>query len=230
MSTLVELTGISKTYRLREVETHVLQDITFQVDYGEFVALMGPSGSGKTTLLNLMGLLEDYTSGTYLFDGQKIAEYNDTARSRLRSKKIGFVFQNFNLISDLDVFDNVDLALRYQGIKWRERNRRTHDALSVVGLRSRLRHMPSQLSGGQQQRVAIARALAGRPPLLLADEPTGNLDSIAATGVMDLIADLNRQGTTIIMVTHDPVLATRAGRILGLHDGRINDVATHTAN
>ena len=223
MGALVELIGISKIYRAREVETHVLQNIIFQADYGEFVAIMGPSGSGKTTFLNLVGLLEDSTSGTYLFDGQRVAEYSDVVRSRLRSQKIGFVFQNFNLIADLDAFDNVDVALRYQGIRWRERNKRIGDALAVVGLRSRMRHMPSQLSGGQRQRVAIARALAGRPRLLLADEPTGNLDSIAAKGVMDLIADLNGQGTTIIMVTHDREVATRADRIVGLHDGRIDD-------
>jgi len=191
---------------------------------GEFVAVTGPSGSGKTTFLNIAGLLEEFTDGEFLLDGVNVKGLNDNQRSRLRNEKIGFVFQGFNLIPDLDLFDNVDVPLRYRGFNAAERKRRIENALQQVGLASRMKHYPAELSGGQQQRVAIARALAGDPKLLLADEPTGNLDSQMARGVLELIEEINARGTTIIMVTHDPELAARAQRNVHIVDGQVTDL------
>jgi putative ABC transport system ATP-binding protein len=206
------------------VETHALRDLDVEVREGEFVAVTGPSGSGKTTFLNIAGLLEELTRGTYQLDGVDVAGLGDHARSKLRNEKIGFVFQSFNLIPDLDLFDNVDVPLRYRGLTRGERRRRIEGALERVGLRSRMRHYPAELSGGQQQRVAVARAIAGGPRLLLADEPTGNLDSQMAREVMQLLEELNAQGTTVVIVTHDPELAARAQRNVHIVDGVAADL------
>jgi putative ABC transport system ATP-binding protein len=214
--------GVSKIYRTDTVETHALREFSLTVDEGEFVSVTGPSGSGKTTFLNIAGLLEEYSSGIYELDGRDVSGLNDAERSRLRNEKIGFIFQSFNLIPELDVFDNVDVPLRYRGFDGAERKRRIGRVLDIVGLGSRIRHLPSQLSGGQQQRVAIARALAGEPRFLLADEPTGNLDSQMAESVMDLLTDINREGTTIIMVTHEASLASRAQRNIFVRDGQVS--------
>jgi putative ABC transport system ATP-binding protein len=205
------------------IETHALRDFSIHVREGEFVAVTGPSGSGKTTFLNIAGLLEDFSGGEFFVDGVAVAGLGDDARSKLRNEKIGFIFQGFNLIPDLNLFDNVDVPLRYRGFNAAERKRRIEENLGRVGLASRMKHFPSELSGGQQQRVAIARALAGSPRLLLADEPTGNLDSLMARGVMELLEEINRQGTTIIMVTHDPELAARAQRNVHVIDGQVTD-------
>ena len=218
---MLNMTRVSKVYRADVVATHALREIDMSVASGEFVAVVGPSGSGKTTFLNVAGLLETYDDGTYLLDGEDVAGLDDNARSRLRNEKIGFVFQSFNLIPDLNVFDNVDVPLRYRGLKAGERKRRIETVLETVGLSGRMKHLPAQLSGGQQQRVAIARALAGEPRFLLADEPTGNLDSATAAGVLDLIDDIHTRGSTIVMVTHDAELAGRAQRIVRLADGRV---------
>jgi len=215
------MNDIAKVYRTDTVETHALRQFSLTVDEGEFVSVTGPSGSGKTTFLNIAGLLEEYSSGTYKLDGKDVSGLNDSERSRLRNEKIGFIFQSFNLIPELDVFDNVDVPLRYRGFDGAERKKRIDRVLDIVGLGSRPKHLPSQLSGGQQQRVAIARALAGEPRFLLADEPTGNLDSNMAESVMDLLTEINDQGTTIIMVTHEPSLAERAQRNIHVRDGQV---------
>jgi putative ABC transport system ATP-binding protein len=221
---MLEMHHVGKVYRTELVETHALRDFNLKVEEGEFVAVTGPSGSGKTTFLNIAGLLESFDSGTYSLDGQSVNELGDDERSRIRNQKIGFIFQSFNLIPDLDVFDNVDVPLRYRGFNSGERKRRITQALELVGLASRMKHIPAQLSGGQQQRVAIARALAGEPRFLLADEPTGNLDSLMARQVLDLIEEINRGGTTVIMVTHDPELARRAHRNVHVMDGKVTDL------
>lgn len=213
--------NISMVYRTETVETHALRDFSLDVDEGEFVSVTGPSGSGKTTFLNIAGLLEGFTSGSYTLDGKDTTSLDDAARSRLRNEKIGFIFQSFNLIPELDIFDNVDVPLRYRGFDAAERKQRIDSVLDMVGLTSRKKHLPSQLSGGQQQRVAIARALAGEPRFLLADEPTGNLDSAMAESVMELLEDINSNGTTIIMVTHEPNLAARAKRNIFVRDGQL---------
>src|SRR5579883_2708156 len=220
---MLKMQHLSKVYRTHMVETHALRDFSIHVREGEFVAVTGPSGSGKTTFLNIAGLLEEFTSGEFWLDGVDVRGLGDDARSKLRNEKIGFIFQGFNLIPDLNLFDNVDVPLRYRGFNAAERKKRIEDSLTRVGLSSRMKHYPSELSGGQQQRVAIARALAGSPRLLLADEPTGNLDSLMARGVMELLEDINRQGTTIIMVTHDPELAARAQRNVHIIDGQVTD-------
>jgi len=224
---MLEMQHVSKVYRTDSVETHALRDFSLLVADGEFVAISGPSGSGKTTFLNIAGLLEELSHGSYRLDGNDVGALGDDARSRIRNEKIGFIFQSFNLIPDLDVFDNVDVPLRYRGFRSDERKRRIEEALEQVGLTSRIRHLPSQLSGGQQQRVAIARALAGQPRFLLADEPTGNLDSEMADSVMALLEGINVAGTTIVMVTHDPELATRAHRIVHVLDGQVREPAEH---
>ena len=213
---------VSKIYRTESVETHALREFSLTVEEGEFVSVSGPSGSGKTTFLNIAGLLEEFTSGVYELDGKDVTSLNDSERSQLRNQKIGFIFQSFNLIPELDIFDNVDVPLRYRGFAAAERRRRIEHVLDMVGLGSRKKHLPSQLSGGQQQRVAIARALAGEPRFLLADEPTGNLDSEMAASVMELLEKINSEGTTIIMVTHEPNLARRAQRNIFVRDGRIS--------
>ena len=221
---MLKMNALSKIYRVDTVETHALRDFHIDVEEGEFVAVSGPSGSGKTTFLSIAGLLESYTSGSYHLDGIDIGALNDRARSRIRNEKIGFVFQAYNLIPGLDVQDNVDVPLRYRGLPAAERKRRIGDALEQVGLSARARHYPSQLSGGQQQRAAIARALAGSPRIILADEPTGNLDTQMALGVMELLSELHHAGTTIVMVTHDPALAMRADRRVHIVDGQVVDV------
>jgi putative ABC transport system ATP-binding protein len=193
------------------------------VDEGEFVAVTGPSGSGKTTFLNVAGLLETFDTGTYELDGKDVSRLGDDSRSRIRNEKIGFIFQGFNLIPDLDVFDNVEVPLRYRGWDRVKRQQAIRESLELVGLGSRMKHLPSQLSGGQQQRVAIARALAGGPRFLLADEPTGNLDSVMARQVLELLEQINALGTTVIMVTHDAELARRAHRNIHMLDGQVTD-------
>jgi len=220
---MLEMQNISKIFRADLIETHALRDFSLRVDSGEFVAVTGPSGSGKTTFLNVAGLLESFDTGTYKLDGSDVSRLSDDQRSRLRNEKIGFIFQGFNLIPDLNIYDNVDVPLRYRKMKHKERDERIKSALDIVGLGSRMNHMPSQLSGGQQQRAAIARALAGDPKFLLADEPTGNLDSLMARQVLDLLEQINEMGTTIIMVTHDIELARRAHRNVHVVDGQISD-------
>jgi putative ABC transport system ATP-binding protein len=220
---MLKMSGISKVYRTELVETHALRDFDLEVRTGEFVAVTGPSGSGKTTFLTIAGLLEAASGGSYQLGGTEVGRLDDNARSRMRNEKIGFVFQAFNLIPDLDVFDNVEVPLRYRHMKRDERRERVEQALARVGLTSRRRHHPAQLSGGQQQRVAIARAIAGSPALVLADEPTGNLDSEMARSVMALLGELHRDGATIAMVTHDPELAARAERNVHMIDGAIVD-------
>ena len=222
---MLEMRQVSKIYRTSMVETHALRSLDLHVREGEFVAVTGPSGSGKTTFLNIAGLLETFTEGDYLLDGENVRGMSDDARSRLRNHKIGFIFQGFNLIPDLNLFDNVDVPLRYRGLPSADRKARIEKALAQVGLASRMRHFPAELSGGQQQRVAIARALAGEPKLLLADEPTGNLDSQMARGVMELLEQINADGTTIVMVTHDPELAARAQRNVHIVDGVATDLS-----
>ncbi len=224
---MLKMQNVSKVYRTDLIETHALRNISLDVGAGELVALSGPSGSGKTTFLNIAGLLEEFESGTYELDGLDATRLSDDRRSELRNEKIGFIFQSFNLIPDLDVFDNVDVPLRYRRLKAADRRERIMSALELVGLASRVKHMPSQLSGGQQQRVAIARAIAGNPALLLADEPTGNLDSLMARQVMDLLEQINERGTTIVLVTHDPELARRAQRTIHIVDGQITDLRAY---
>ena len=216
---MLKMTHVSKVYRTDVVETHALRDFSVEVSAGEFVAITGPSGSGKTTLLNVAGLLEPFDSGVYELANEDVSRLSDNARSRLRNEKLGFIFQSFNLIPTLDIYDNVDVPLRYRRMSSAERHKRVSGALDLVGLSSRTKHLPSQLSGGQQQRVAIARAIVGEPVLLLADEPTGNLDSLMARQIMDLLAAINRGGTTIVMVTHDAELARRSQRNVHIVDG-----------
>ncbi|MFK7865080.1 MAG: ABC transporter ATP-binding protein [Pseudohongiellaceae bacterium] len=220
---MLEMNKVSKIFRTEVVETRALNNFSLTVDAGEFVTVTGPSGCGKTTFLNLAGLLETLSSGEYLLDGNDVSELSDYHRAKLRNQKIGFIFQSFNLMPDLNLFDNIDVPLRYRGVKTPERKDRIERALDSVGLLSRKKHLPSQLSGGQQQRVAIARALVGDPLFLLADEPTGNLDSNTALGVMELLHEINDNGTTIIMVTHDQELATRSQRNVHILDGQISN-------
>ena len=226
---MLHMQNLTKVYRTHMIETHALRGFDIHVKQGEFVAVTGPSGSGKTTFLNIAGLLETFSGGEYVLDGVNVKGMDDNARSRLRNEKLGFIFQGFNLIPDLNLFDNVDVPLRYRGFDAAERKRRIESALGRVGLASRMRHFPAELSGGQQQRVAIARALAGEPKLLLADEPTGNLDSQMARGVMELLEEINEQGTTILMVTHDPELAARAQRNVHIIDGQVSDLLRETS-
>jgi putative ABC transport system ATP-binding protein len=226
---MLKMQNVGKVYRTDLIETHALRDFSLEVAAGEFVAVTGPSGSGKTTFLNVAGLLETFETGQYLLDGSDVSRLSDDTRSRLRNEKIGFIFQSFNLIPDLNIYDNVDVPLRYRRLKASDRHERISSALDLVGLASRVKHMPSQLSGGQQQRVAIARAIAGDPSFLLADEPTGNLDSLMARQVMDLLEQINEMGTTIVLVTHDPELARRAHRNVHVVDGQISDLKVYEA-
>ncbi len=221
---MLVMQNVRKVYRTDLIETHALEDLSLHVRPGEFVAVMGPSGSGKTTFLNVAGLLDGFDSGAYHLDGHDVSRLSDDQMSRIRNQKIGFVFQSFNLIPDLDVFDNVDVPLRYRGLPAADRRGRIEHALELVGLSSRLRHLPSQLSGGQQQRVAVARVLAGDPRLILADEPTGNLDSLMTREIMDLLDEINDGGATIVMVTHSPECAARAQRQIHLLDGKVVDL------
>jgi putative ABC transport system ATP-binding protein len=223
---MLSMQNVSMVYRTDTVETHALREFSLNVNEGEFLAVTGPSGSGKTTFLNIAGLLERFTGGRYELDGRDISTLSDAETSQVRNEKIGFIFQGFNLIPDLNVWDNVDVPLRYRRFNGAERRRRIEKVLGLVGLESRAKHLPAQLSGGQQQRVAIARALAGEPRFLLADEPTGNLDSHMAMSIMELIQNINFGGTTIIMVTHDPTLAALAGRNVHIRDGQVSDITS----
>ena len=218
---MLSLQNISKIYRTTEVETHALSQVSLAVRSGEFLAIMGPSGCGKSTLLNILGLLDNPDSGSYSFFGDEVAKLREKELTRLRRGNVGFVFQSFNLIEDLTVSENVEVSLLYRGMSGAERRRRVTTALERVGLPHRARHLPSQLSGGQQQRVAIARALVGEPKLILADEPTGNLDTENGTAVMEMLTQINRAGTTVIMVTHSLVHAAVATRTVKLLDGQV---------
>jgi putative ABC transport system ATP-binding protein len=218
---LIRLQGISKVFHTEEVETHALSGIDLEIRAGEYVAVAGPSGCGKTTLLSILGLLDSPSEGSYVLAGEPVAALSAAQRARVRCRAIGFIFQAFNLIGDLDVFHNVELPLRYRGMAAGERRAAVHEALERVGLLHRIHHYPAQLSGGQQQRVAVARAVAGRPHVLLADEPTGNLDSQNGAQVMELLAELHAGGATIVMVTHDSRHLAQVGRTVHLFDGRL---------
>jgi putative ABC transport system ATP-binding protein len=226
---IIRLDGLSKVFLTDEVETHALSGIHLEIAKGEYVSIAGPSGCGKSTLLAILGLLDTATRGTYTLNGVQVAHLGHAERARIRNREIGFIFQCFNLIGDLTVYENVELPLTYRGLAAAEREERAMEALDKVGMSHRLRHYPSQLSGGQQQRVAVARALAGRPTILLADEPTGNLDSKNGDAVMDLLRQLHRDGATLCMVTHDPRFARHADRQIHLFDGRIVDELKESA-
>ena len=218
---LIKLEGLKKVFYTDEVETHALEDVHLEIKAGEYLAIAGPSGCGKTTLLSILGLLDSPTSGNYVLGGEHVANLTASQRARIRNRQIGFIFQAFNLIGDLTVAENVELPLTYRGMPSDERAKRVQDALEKVGMSHRMKHYPSQLSGGQQQRVAVARAVVGDPLILLADEPTGNLDSKNGESVMELLRDLHRAGATLCMVTHDPRYARHADRSIHLFDGRI---------
>jgi putative ABC transport system ATP-binding protein len=218
---LIHLDGLTKVFTTDEVETHALSGIHLQIQRGEYVAIAGPSGCGKSTLLSIIGLLDSPSSGTYTLNGQPVQSLDFTQRARIRNREIGFIFQSFNLIGDLTVYENVELPLTYRGMPSAERRERVTQALERVGMGHRAKHYPSQLSGGQQQRVAVARALVGQPAVLLADEPTGNLDSKNGEAVMELLRELHRAGSTICMVTHDARFARHADRAIHLFDGRV---------
>ena len=219
--TLIKLEGVKKVFFTEEVETHALAGIHLEITEGEYVCIAGPSGCGKTTLLSILGLLDTPTEGHYTLAGTPVANISASQRARIRNRQIGFIFQAFNLIGDLTVFENVELPLTYRDMPSAERKKRVHEALERVGMSHRMKHYPSQLSGGQQQRVAVARSVAGDPAILLADEPTGNLDSTNGEAVMELLRDLHREGATICMVTHDPRYAAHADRTIHLFDGRV---------
>jgi putative ABC transport system ATP-binding protein len=218
---LIHLDGVTKVFVTDEVETHALAGIHMEIKKGEYISIAGPSGCGKSTLLAILGLLDSPTDGSYTLNGRPVQSLKMSERARIRNREIGFVFQAFNLIGDLNVYENVELPLTYRGMPGSERKKRVQDALERVGMLHRVKHYPSQLSGGQQQRVAVARALAGDPSILLADEPTGNLDSANGEAVMDLLRELHRGGATICIVTHDPRYARYADRSIHLFDGRI---------
>lgn len=220
-SPVIQLTGISRIFYTDEVETHALSDVSLSLAVGDYVAIAGPSGCGKSTLLSILGLLDSPNAGEYLLNGRSVANLGLTERARIRNREVGFIFQAFNLIGDLTVYENVELPLVYRGMPGAERKRRTDEALERVGMSHRRKHFPSQLSGGQQQRAAVARAVVGEPSIVLADEPTGNLDSTNGTEVMDMLDSLHQGGATICMVTHDPRYAGRAERTVQLFDGRV---------
>jgi putative ABC transport system ATP-binding protein len=226
MDPLIVLNGITKVFVTDDVETHALSDVSFTIGRGEYVSIAGPSGCGKSTLLSILGLLDTPTRGEYLLNGRQVASLPQGERARIRNREIGFIFQSFNLIGDLTVFENVELPLTYRGMSVAERRRRTAEALERVGMAHRAKHLPSQLSGGQQQRVAVARAVAGEPLILLADEPTGNLDSRSGESVMELLSELHQVGATICIVTHDPRYARHAERHIYLFDGQLADGPT----
>ncbi|HEU5209673.1 MAG TPA: ABC transporter ATP-binding protein [Longimicrobiales bacterium] len=228
---LIHLQGVSKVFYTDEVETHALAAVHLQLQRGEYVSIAGPSGCGKTTLLSLLGLLDTPTDGTYMLDDKDVSSLSASERARVRNREIGFIFQAFNLIGDLTVYENVELPLTYRGMSSGERKERVQEALERVGMSHRTKHYPSQLSGGQQQRVAVARAIVGKPLILLADEPTGNLDSKNGEAVMGLLKELHNDGATICMVTHDPRYARNADRTIHLFDGQIvRDEATTAAH
>ena len=220
---LIKLDGVTKVFYTDEVETLALDNVNIEIGKGEYVSIAGPSGCGKSTLLSILGLLDSPTEGRYVLNGKEVASLPLSERARVRNREIGFIFQSFNLIGDLNVYENVELPLTYRGMKAAERKQRVEAALERVGMAHRAKHLPSQLSGGQQQRVAVARAVAGSPSILLADEPTGNLDSRSGEAVMDLLKELHRSGATICMVTHDPRYADQADRQIHLFDGKIAD-------
>jgi len=221
--TLIQLQGVTKVFFTEEVETHALSGIYLEIKKGEYLSISGPSGCGKSTLLSLLGLLDSPTDGKYWLNGKEVEDLSLSERTRIRNREIGFIFQAFNLIGDLTVYENVELPLTYRGMPGSERKERVQEALERVGMSHRMKHYPSQLSGGQQQRVAVARALVGRPAIMLADEPTGNLDSKNGEAVMDLLRNLHQEGATLCMVTHDPRYAKFAERTVHLFDGRIVD-------
>ena len=223
MTPVIDLQGITKTYGSGDTEVHALRGIDLTITRGDFVAIMGASGSGKSTLMNIIGALDIATSGEYHLDGIDINTLDEDALSIVRNRKIGFIFQSFNLIPRTSALSNVELPLVYRGVRRRERRQRAIEALTAVGLADRMHHMPNELSGGQQQRVAVARALVAEPSLLLADEPTGNLDSRSTTDVLDLMGALHDQGRTIVMITHEDDVAAHAGRVVTLIDGLISD-------
>src|SRR5213596_1002080 len=220
-SPLIQLQGVKKVFYTDEVETHALSDVHLEIKEGDYVSIAGPSGCGKTTLLSILGLLDTPTEGSYLLEDRSVANLSPADRARIRNRQIGFIFQAFNLIGDLTVYENVELPLTYRGMSASERKQRVTEALERVGMSHRMKHYPAQLSGGQQQRVAVARAVAGDPLILLADEPTGNLDSVNGEAVMDLLRELHRGGAPICMVTHDPRYAAHADRSVHLFDGRV---------
>src|SRR5687768_17362214 len=224
---LIKLEGVSKVFYTDEVETHALATVHLEIGRGEYISIAGPSGCGKTTLLSLLGLLDTPSEGQYFLDGKDVSSLTASERARIRNRQIGFIFQAFNLIGDLTVYENVELPLTYRGMSAAERKQRVTDALERVGMSHRMKHYPAQLSGGQQQRVAVARAVAGDPLILLADEPTGNLDSTNGEAVMELLRELHRGGATICMVTHDPRYAQHADRSIHLFDGRVVEEKTH---
>ena len=229
---LIKLANVTKVFYTDEVETHALSGIHLDIRKGEYVSIAGPSGCGKSTLLSIIGLLDSPTDGTYQLNNKAVQGLDFSERARIRNQEIGFIFQSFNLIGDLNVYENVELPLTYRSMSSPERKKRVQESLEKVGMAHRMRHYPSQLSGGQQQRVAVARALAGSPSILLADEPTGNLDSKNGEAVMHLLADLHREGSTICMVTHDPRFAKHADRQIHLFDGKVveeTEAARHTA-
>ena len=226
---LIKLDNITKVFLTDEVETHALAGIHLDIQKGEYVSIAGPSGCGKSTLLSILGLLDTPSDGTYLLNGRLVQGLSLPERARIRNQDIGFIFQSFNLIGDLTVYENVELPLTYRGMHANERKQRVTESLEKVGMGHRAKHLPSQLSGGQQQRVAVARALGGHPAVLLADEPTGNLDSKNGDAVMDLLHTLHRAGSTILMVTHDTRFARHADRVVHLFDGRIVDESTAAA-
>jgi putative ABC transport system ATP-binding protein len=227
---VIQLEGLTKVFLTDEVETHALTGIHVDIKRGEYFAISGPSGCGKSTLLSILGLLDSPSEGTYILNGRPAQDLSLSERARVRNREIGFIFQAFNLIGDLTVYENVELPLTYRGMPSSERKKRVQEALDKVGMAHRMKHYPSQLSGGQQQRVAVARALGGQPSILLADEPTGNLDSRNGEAVMDLLRELHREGATICIVTHDPRYARYADRTIHLFDGRIVDEKTLEAS
>lgn len=218
---LIEITDLFKTYAIGENSVHALNNVSLSIHEHEFTAVVGPSGSGKSTLMNIIGCLDTATSGSYKINGQEIGSFNDNQLSEFRNRTIGFVFQKFNLLTKLSALENVELPLIYQGVGSKERRERAIRALQNVGLEDRMHHTPTELSGGQQQRVAIARALITNPPVILADEPTGNLDSHTGTEVLNILKDLNKQGNTIVLITHDMHIAQQANRVIRIMDGRI---------
>ena len=226
---MITLNNLCKTYQSEEIETLALNDVSLQIDQGEFVAIMGPSGCGKSTLLNILGLLDNPESGEYLFQQEDVSRYSEKQLARIRKQHIGFIFQNFNLIDELSVEENIGLALLYHNISSKQRKQKVAAAMDKVAIAHRARHKPSQLSGGQQQRVAVARAIVGEQSLILADEPTGNLDSAHGIEVMNMLLSLNQQGTTIVMVTHSPEHADFASRKIRLFDGKILSQSAHAA-
>lgn len=227
---MIKLDGVTKVFSTEDIETHALSGIHLEIKRGEYVTIAGPSGCGKSTLLAILGLLDSPSGGSYVLNGQPVQDLKLADRARIRNREIGFIFQAFNLIGDLTVYENVELPLTYRGMGSAERKKRVHDALERVGMSHRVKHYPAQLSGGQQQRVAVARALVGSPSILLADEPTGNLDSANGESVMELLSELHRAGATICMVTHDPRYALLAQRTIRLFDGRIVEESVGTAS